>query len=112
MCFFDEPRELATKRVRKNNWGYIVKNPIPDECGNIPLGPGPIVVHGDSGIYIALSSSPPDMIGQYSLVSLQTMEDLNAMINHRGIVDDESIYSSIYDCSKSHESEGKPHVHQ
>jgi hypothetical protein len=112
MCFFDEPRELATKRVRKNNWGYIVKNPIPDEYGNIPLGPGPIVVHGDLGIYIALSSSPPDMIGPYSLGSLRTVEDLDAMIDARVRVDDDSIYTWIRDCLESSGNEGKSDVHQ
>jgi hypothetical protein len=112
MCYFNEPRELATKRVRKNNWGYFVKNPIPDEWGNILLGPGPIVVHGDSGIYIALSSSPPDMIGPYSLGTLRTVEDLDAMIDHRERIGMDTIDSYISLCSRINENGGKLHVHE
>jgi hypothetical protein len=112
MCFFDEPRELATKRVRKTGWGYIVKNPVPDQYGLILLGPGPIVVHGDTGLYSALSGSPGDMFGPHGLESLHSVSDVEAMFDNRGIVDDESIYAWLYDCSKSHEREGKPHVHQ
>ena len=112
MCYFNEPRELATKRVRRKNWGYIVKHPIPDEYGLIPLGPGPIVVHGDSGIYIALSSSPPDMIGPNSLGTLRTVEDLDAMIDHRGRIAMDTIDSYISLCSRINEGEGKLHVHE
>jgi hypothetical protein len=112
MCYFGESRETATKRVRKTGWGYIVKNPVPNEYGLIPLGEGPVVVHGDTGTYIALSSSPGDMFGPHGLESLHSVDNLDAMIDSRGRVGFETIDTVTRDCSKSYEREGKPHVHE
>lgn len=111
MCFFNEPRELATKRVRKMNWGYIVKNPIPDEYGQVRLGEGPIVVHGHSGLFIPLSSSPGDMFGPYGFDSLRTVDDLDAMIDARGRLYLETIDTYIADWFHIFGKEGEPHVH-
>ncbi|MEG0162175.1 MAG: hypothetical protein RR714_07725 [Aurantimicrobium sp.] len=111
MCCFDIPREEATKCVRKTFWGYRILNPTRLNPDVIAYGEGPIVVHGDSGVLVPLSSNPHDMFGPYGYTSLKSVEDVDAMIEDRRIMNTQTIENFIQDCARFHVRRGKPHVH-
>lgn len=108
MCWFDEPRSMATKCVRKMRWGYRIFDPL--VVSSYPLlimGSTLITVHPESGVFIPLSSSPPDMIGPLSYETLNSVEDLNAMIEGRGIPKTQTIHNAITECEREHAERGK-----
>lgn len=111
MCCFDIPREEATKCVRKTFWGYRVLNPTLLNPHVIPYGEGPTVVHGDSGVFVPLSSNPLDMFGPFGYASLKSVDDVDAMIEDRRIMRNQTIENFIQDCLDSHMERGMPHVH-
>ena len=111
MCCFDIPREEATKCVRKTFWGYRVLNPTLLNPHVIPYGEGPIVVHGDTGVFVLLSSNPHDMFGPYGYTTLKSVEDVDAMIEDRRITRFQTIHRFIKNCEDFHTESGMPHVH-
>lgn len=111
VCCFDILREEATKCVRKTFWGYRVLNPTLLNPDVIPYGEGPIVVHGESGVFVLLSSNPHDMFGPFGYSSLKSVDDVDAMIEDRRIMRNQTIENFIQDCHDSHTKRGMPHVH-
>ena len=111
MCRYDVAREVATKGVRKTLWGYRVLDPFSEITGLVAMGNGPTVVHGDTGVFIPLSSSPSDIIGPHGFGSLKTVEDVDAMIERHHRMSSDTIEEFIQDCARFHAEQGKPHVH-
>lgn len=90
MHWRSEPRELATLRVRRKPWGYDI-SPQPIEyiktknIDHLLYGPGPTIVHGETGVIVSLSSSPGDYFGPVGYSGLDSMEYLDRMIAARNI---------------------------
>lgn len=112
MCAYDEPRSMATKCVRKMRWGYRITDPlIVKSYPLLVLGSTLIAVHPETGIYMPLSSSPIDMIGPLSFSTLNSVDDFNAMVLDRGILEAQSIHNFINECTGKHAALRKSHVH-
>ena len=100
MHWHSEPRELATLRVRRKPWGYNISHqPIEyirtKNIDHLLYGPGPTIVHGETGVIMSLSSSPADYSGPEGYAFLNSMEYLDRMIAARGISPTETIYELL-----------------
>ena len=100
MHWHNEPRELATLRVRRKPWGYDISHQSIEyiktkNIVHLLYGPGPTIVHGETGVIMSLSSSPADYSGPVGYAFLNSMEYLDRMIAARGIPSTETIYELL-----------------